>query len=210
MKPGGECAISDGNNLAHLKTRLDLIELYNAWENGPYSKEFKDNCYRLTREGIIRKNFPALDEDQVKYLAANTSGLFDEGLLESVRAFVNGEAFVERPYRPGICPTNPRQGVIMEGGFFPDQVERALMLQGFDAAQLYKGKVVTDVTDRGRTKNFVIRGVKLPEDVAALQAYAERDHANRYDQLKIESAANEQKVAEKLGVVKRLFRKAVG
>jgi hypothetical protein len=69
---------------------------------------------------------------------------------------------------------------MMERGFFPEEVERALVLHGIDAVQVDRGKAIGGPSDRGRTKNFTIRGTKLAEDVQTLLEYAKADHARHY------------------------------
>jgi hypothetical protein len=53
-----------------------------------------------------------------------------------VDRYVVGQDFVARPYRRGDCPTNPSDGgVVMEFGFYPQQVEMALAMYGVRAHQ---------------------------------------------------------------------------
>jgi hypothetical protein len=129
------------------------------------------------RERLIARHFPALDPSQLAYLAAATSGLWGQQVVDAVRRYVQGGSFVERRYHPGSCPTHPEYGVVMERGFFPDQVERSLVTWGFEAVQVHRNRPIRREADRGRSKNFTIRGTKLPEAIDALQAHARTVHA---------------------------------
>jgi hypothetical protein len=135
-------------------------------------------------------------------------------LRAAVEAYLNGTGFIERRYRPGICPTQPLTGVMMERGFFPEEVERALVVQGFDAVQLLKGRPITGPEDRGRTKNFTIRGIKLAEDLPTLIAHAKADHARRYPPSAVPGAqasggtAEPRPIAKSNGGARRFLKRA--
>lgn len=168
LRTGGEIVISDGNNWAHEQTRLDLLEWYELWERGT-SKEFGTSNYETKRRKIIASHFKDLDDQAINYLAECTSGLWGQQIIDAVARYLAGTKFIERRYRAGTCPVQPSQGVVMERGFDPLQVIMALEFSGFDAVQLLQGKPLTDMARRGETKNFTIRGTKLPESVKLLQ-----------------------------------------
>lgn len=181
LKPGGEVLISDGNNLAHLPTRLKLIKHYELCENGPMPNEPDAPCFRDVRAELIREGFPAMDADRVAYLARNTSGLWGDRLTDAVERFLSGGIFVERPYRPGTCPTRPRTGVVEERGFFPEEIERSFARQGVEAIQVRKGKPVTTPEGRAKSTNFTILGTKLAETISAVQGQAQAEDARWYN-----------------------------
>lgn len=171
LKAGGEIFVSDGNNLSHVQTWVDLIEWYELWEKG-VSKEFEGNNYLSRRKKAIADAFPGMDPQNVDHVAENTSGLFGEALRTAVRRFAEGGAFVERPYLVGTSPTHPVSGVVMERGFFPAQIELSLKSYGIAAEQICRGRPVRDEVERGLTKNFTVRGRKLPSVRDRLQLFA--------------------------------------
>lgn len=142
LRVGGYILISDGNNLANAACRQALPPLYQAWENGPAGtktdRDMVNESFEERRRKIIREHHPHLSADRVEYLAVNTSGLFGRQLLRVIEDYVEGRAFVERPYRQGLVPTNPNSsGVVMERGFYPQQVEMALQSYGIEAHQIF-------------------------------------------------------------------------
>lgn len=170
LKPNGQLVISDGNNWMHLQTRLDLLEWYSLWESGT-SKEFGDANYIKRRTAMIAKEFPDLKDEDLAHVAKNTSGLWGEEIIDAVRRFKEGN-FVERPHRPGVYPTHPTHGVVMERAFDPVQVIRALETYGLKGNQVLRGKEIADFSKIGETKNFTIRATKLPETIEDLQDHA--------------------------------------
>lgn len=174
LKVGGEIVISDGNNLSHEQTWTDLVEWYELWEHGS-SKEFGDGNYLKRRQGeVARLAGSRLSESEVEYVALNTSGMFGERLHKTVAQYVRTRSLIERPYQPGISPTHPELGVMMERGFFPAQVELALKTYGIDAVQLKGSHPVKSELDRGWSKNFTIRGRKIEPTVETLKAFVGR------------------------------------
>lgn len=142
LKPGGTVLISDGNNRANAGCVSDLHQLYIAWENGPVGtntgRDVVDTVYRDFRRHMIAVHNPELTGEVLDYLADNTSGLFGDRLLIEVGKYLRKEGWVERAYRPGICPTHPGSGgVVMERAFHPVQVELALAEVGIQAIQVY-------------------------------------------------------------------------
>lgn len=141
LKPGGVLLISDGNNWANRECRADLLQVYDAWENGPAGRstgrDVVTQPYCELRLALIAQLRPDLDAKTQRYLAATTFGLFGKRLEKVVMAYRPGEKFVERRYRPGIAPTNPEAGgFVMERAFHPRQVELELETLGLEARQL--------------------------------------------------------------------------
>ncbi len=179
LKVGGQLVISDGNNFFHYNTRADLIDWYTLWESGS-SKEFGESNYTKQRTVMIRRAFKErrLPPETIDYYARNTAGLFGERLIETVRRGIEDEGFTERPHRPGMPPIHPGYGVAMERAFYPLQVEMSLRTYGLRTEQLIgvsKPRTLRNEEERGKTKNFVIRGTKLPEDHEALKQFARED-----------------------------------
>ena len=138
LRPKGQVLISDGNNIANLDCALDLVQVYDAWENGPEGRntgrDVVDGAFINLRKEIIRNRHPSLPPDRVDYLATNTSGLFGDYFSAVIDRFVATGELVERPYRRGLCPTNPAaSGVVMEWGFRPEAVVLALAAYGLAA-----------------------------------------------------------------------------
>jgi SAM-dependent methyltransferase len=141
LRRGGQLLISDGNNIANADCARDLIEVYDAWENGPEGRntgrDVVDGAFINLRKKIIRERHPSLPGERIDYLAANTSGLFGDYLAEVIERFVATGELVERPYCRGICPTNPMaSGVVMEWGFRPEAVVMALAGYGLAAREV--------------------------------------------------------------------------
>lgn len=141
LRPGGYVLISDGNNIANADCRLDLVNVYDAWENGPAGRktgrDVVEEPFIDIRGRIIRERLPSLSAEKIDYLARNTAGLFGDHFLQVVDRYAAGGEFTERPYRRGICPTNPLDGgTVMEFGFHPRQVELELAVFGIDARQV--------------------------------------------------------------------------
>jgi SAM-dependent methyltransferase len=141
LRIGGYVLISDGNNIANAECRNDLIDVYDAWENGPdgrkTGRDVVEDCFLDLRRRRIRSWYPDLAADRLEYAALNTSGLFGDYFRKTVDRYVSGQEFIARPYRRGDCPTNPSdEGAVMEFGFYPQQVEMALAMYGIHAYQV--------------------------------------------------------------------------
>lgn len=141
LKPGGQVMVSDGNNIANDDCRRDLFNLYDAWENGPAGRntgrDVVNEPFLEIRRRMIRERHPDLSAERIDYLARNTSGLFGDYFRAIIDRYVATGLLTERPYRPGACPTNPSDGgMVMEFGFYPQQVEMALRTYGVEAHQL--------------------------------------------------------------------------
>lgn len=142
LRPGGVVLISDGNNFANLKYKEEFTKFWDSWENGPdgvaTDRDVVGECYVGRRRRIIRAQAPELKEDQVEYLALNTSGLFGPGLSAEVERYRRGEEFIARPYVQGMVPVNPSaSGVLIERGFIPQQVITSLDEFGIEGRQVY-------------------------------------------------------------------------
>jgi SAM-dependent methyltransferase len=138
LVPGGYVLISDGNNIANAECRRDLVDVYDAWENGPTGRktgrDVVDDAFIELRRHLVHERHPTLAAEKVEYLARNTSGLFGDYFTTVVDRYVAGGEFIERPYRHGICPTNPRDGgTVMEFGYHPKHIEMMLAAYGIRA-----------------------------------------------------------------------------
>jgi hypothetical protein len=170
LKLDGMLVLADGNNLAHANYFKDrLVELYDKWENGPDGDASEDSviaeCFKTRRKNIICEGFPVFNAQQLEYLAANTSGLFGDILLEVVNNYVRTGELIRRPYRRGICPTNPiASGVVMEKGLFVDEILLSLSIYGFSSVyvqrELHKQKVNQD-NSFVENSWFTIAGIKV-------------------------------------------------
>ena len=141
LRPGGWVLVSDGNNLASLSCRKALLDVYDAWENGPPGRQTDRDVvtrpFVEIRHALLADWLPELPAERLEHLARNTSGLFGEELRAVGERYAKTGQLVERPYRRGQCPTNPLPaGVVMERGFYPEQVVLALRALGFDAREL--------------------------------------------------------------------------
>ena len=154
LKVGGTVLIADGNNRANASCVADLNQLFMAWEKGPTGtntgRDIVDAPYLNLRKQIITSLHPQLTGNELNYLAENTSGLFGERLEIEVSKYMRGEGWVPRPYRPGVCPTNPGPGgVVMERAFHPIQVELTLAEFGIQARQVYPRSKIDRASIRG-------------------------------------------------------------
>ncbi|MDH7499439.1 MAG: class I SAM-dependent methyltransferase [candidate division NC10 bacterium] len=141
LRVDGILLISDGNNIAHPYARQTLPDLYEKWEKGPEgARTDRDQVIRpfVTRRAeIIRQRHPELTDDQVNDLARNTSGLFGDFLDRTIDHYALTGELIRRPYRRGICPTNPSSsGAVMERGLHPAYLEMALAEYGLEARQI--------------------------------------------------------------------------
>ena len=160
LRPGGWLLISDGNNLASPSCREALVDVYDAWENGPAGRRTdRDVVHRPfveIRRELIEAWHPDLSQERTAYLARNTSGLFGDDLRRVAEAYVGGGRWVERPYRRGQCPTNPLPaGVVMERGFYPEQVALTLRALGMEARELSDRLRTRPVGWRARARDAV-------------------------------------------------------
>ena len=142
LRVGGHVLISDGNNIANAECRNDLINVYDAWENGPVGRktgrDVVDEPFLELRRRLIHSWHPEMTEDRVEYAALNTSGLFGDYFRPVIDRYAAGREFIARPYRRGDCPTNPTDGgCVMEFGFFPQHVEMTLDAYGIRARQVF-------------------------------------------------------------------------
>ena len=136
LKTGGILFISDGNNLSYPGYKEKLLAFYEAWENGPdgtkTDRDVVEKCYLSRRKKIIEHKYPELDKDRVEYLAKNTSGLWGDYLLKTIDHYVTSGELIRRPYRKGVCPTNPgSSGVVIEKSFYPQHILYILNECGF-------------------------------------------------------------------------------
>ncbi len=174
IRPGGEIVISDGNNLANLKTQNDLIDWYALWESGE-SKEFGASNYRKLRRNFISKNRINITSTDLDHISNITSGMWGNDLLNFVDNYLDNRGNVtQREYQAGIVPVHPVYGVVMERGFYPIAVEISLRLCGFDTVQTLRGKAITNNTQRGETKNFTILGKRIENDQVSVKKLAEK------------------------------------
>jgi len=107
-----------------------------VWENGPdgvrTDRDIVNKCYSSRRKDIIREKHSLLNENQVDFIAHNTSGLWGHYFEEVIERYVRSGELIRRPYRKGICPTNPStSGVVIEKAFYPQQLEFLLQEYGF-------------------------------------------------------------------------------
>ena len=119
-----------------------------------------------------------MKQEELEYYARNTAGLHGSRLIETVRRALDEGGFIERPQRPGIPPIHPTYGVAMERAFYPLQVEMSPCTYGLRTEQLIgagKPRPIRGEEERGKTKNFVVRAVKLPEDREAIKEFAYTD-----------------------------------
>jgi SAM-dependent methyltransferase len=161
LRPGGVVVISDGNNWANAEARQDLRNVWEAWEHGPAGRntgrDIVSESYLELRRQVVRARHPTLPEDRVDYVARNTFGLFAGLLDEVIDEYVRTGKLVERPFRPGLFPTNPREsGVVMERAFHPVQVELALAGYGIRARQVIETPRVDRSDLKGRLLNVYL------------------------------------------------------
>ena len=117
--------------MSNRRRRKRLASIFEGWENGPdgiqVGEDTVTESYLTRRKRVIASRHSCLDPAQVDFLAQNTSGLFGEVLLSVIDSYQKTGEMIRRPYRPGVCPTNPGDsGVVMERGFYPLQVKMAL------------------------------------------------------------------------------------
>ncbi len=160
LKMDGILFISDGNNIAHHDPQQILPDLYEKWENGPEgARTDRDTVIKpfvIRRAEIIRKRHPQLTAPQMEYLAQNTSGLFGDFLEKVIDEYVQTGELVRRPYRRGICPTNPSPaGAVMERGLHPALLEMALAEYGLEAQQISPTPSSERAGMVGRLKDFL-------------------------------------------------------
>ena len=140
LKTGGKLIISDGNNIANAECRADLLKNYTEWERGKpghdTGRDVIEVSYEERRRRLIGARHPNLAAEKVDYLARNTSGLYGDYFFEIVDRFVATGDLIERPFRPGTCPTHPVDGAVMEFGFDPRLVELQLADYGIEAHQI--------------------------------------------------------------------------
>lgn len=161
LKPGGQVLISDGNNIANPACRTALVELYDAWENGPSGRQTDRDTVTTSflerRRRIISARQPGLGTEKAEHLARNTAGLFGATLERVIDGYAATGELVERPYRRGVFPTSPGPGgEVMERGFHPRQVEMSLAEYGIRARQILPAPpqvVLTGV--RGTTRSII-------------------------------------------------------
>lgn len=132
----GVLFISDGNNLGHRRYFEErLMPLYDAIENGPDGIRAGDvvvqACFLNQRKQFVRSRYPAMAIDHIELLAANTSGLYGDNLIDVIDHFVTTGELIRRPFRRGIAPAYPDSGQVEERGFYPEQVVFDLMGYGF-------------------------------------------------------------------------------
>ena len=86
----------------------------------------------------VRAQATELKEDQIEYLALNTSGLFGKDLSTEVERYRRGDELIARPYVQGMVPVNPApSGVLIELGFTPQQDIASLDEFGIEGRQVF-------------------------------------------------------------------------
>ena len=141
LRPGGVVIVSDGNNAANAECRRDLVDVWDAWENGPAGRrtgrDVVTKPFVERRREIIAARLPQLSAEAADRLAHGTFGLFGEFLDEVLDRYAKTGVLIERRYRPGLVPTSPGPGgAVMERSFHPVQVEFDLARWGIRAAQV--------------------------------------------------------------------------
>jgi SAM-dependent methyltransferase len=143
LKKGGLLYISDSNNLESPGQLSKLIELWERCENETSGSQSKmhhwGNCFHTLRKNLIAERYPELSEENLDFLAHNTSGLFGASLMKEVDLYIKTGELIRRPYRRGICPTHPgKSGVLLEMGFLPIEVELKLRKCGFRSERIFE------------------------------------------------------------------------
>lgn len=184
LRPSGKILIQDGNNGANLEVQVALPVLWNQWENGPDNthtdRDFVNKCFLNRRKDIIKTEFPnTFTDEEVIFLAENTSGLWGQYFIETIREYQNSKRITLRPYRYGTVPTNPYLGgYVMERSFKPSKVILDLEEHGIKAKYLRPGLIkivkkiikdllrgkkfdsVFDLSGHGYNHGFIIIGRK--------------------------------------------------
>ncbi len=157
VKDDGAVLVSDGNNLrCPGYFEQNLVPFYEAYENGPdgtkTDRDTVERCFVNLRADIISGRYPNMDEDKIRYLATNTSGLFGDFFMQTIEKYVSEGELVERPYRKGVCPTNPTKGgAVIERGFYPEEVRMGLGRYGFECSRV----TVKPVEPAGKDRNII-------------------------------------------------------
>jgi SAM-dependent methyltransferase len=143
LRRGGMILISDGNNAMNEENRRCLPDLYAKWENGPAGartdRDVVTTPFLEQRRRLIASRHPSLSASAIEYAALNTSGLFGDWFLRVVDEYAKTGVLVRRPYRPGMCPTNPIGGYVMERAFDPLHLMHVLSEYGFRAEPIIDG-----------------------------------------------------------------------
>lgn len=157
LSRGGVVFISDSKNRESRNIGPKLTDFYRAWERGPNGTktcwDVVENCYAGKRREILTKEFPDADPAKLDWFAANSTGYFGAEFREAARSFLSGGTFTARPYRDGLCPTNPGDaGVVMERAFRPIHLIMDLEHYGLAGTDLGTGAA-------GNTRGFRYRMV---------------------------------------------------
>ena len=135
LRPGGIVYISDENNDLFLPSRLKSRRAWKVSEIGPvpeniakYGRNVDKLCFLDARMEIIKRAFPLIDEEKVKYLSKKTQGLYGDILVRACEEFIaTGKYCAEAsfPYR------NPYTGEFPELGISPFKLAKELRIRGF-------------------------------------------------------------------------------
>lgn len=137
LSQDGYLLISDGNNLACPKIRERLEKMYPVWENGPFDATEGASPFVELRKSTINEWFPDLSESRVEELALKTSGLYGEYFRERVERMLGDPEIQGRTYQPGQVPVHPESGIVMERGFYPQEIYWFLRAMNFEVRYLF-------------------------------------------------------------------------
>ena len=117
LKPGGTLFISDCNNGANPWQVVESLRLWSRFEKGPpgvIGRNKVETPMRVLRERMIREYAPNLANEQVHQLVVGTFGYRASEIHAATDRYRATGQLPTSYYRPGVVPTWPDRGYVIE------------------------------------------------------------------------------------------------
>lgn len=133
LKPGGMLYVHDGNNLLNIPDfwKRRKIQKIAEFEG---SKEIGVSIpYIKLREDMIKKEFPEISQEKLKFLSHETKGLWGEEIYSAVKSYIK-KGSIENDHKSNF--RNPITGEFSERPFNPYSLASKLRNFGFSNTQV--------------------------------------------------------------------------
>ena len=144
LRRGGVLYLSDGNNARSWRRRRQNYRIWERFDQGPptrgeetvYSHRI-DTPYVALRQQIALRAIPSLSKTEAQRIAERAFRFTEAEVGEAARRYAASGELPTSPFRRGVCPIDPVQGMYIEQLIDPVEVRRNLSGAGCD--EIYCG-----------------------------------------------------------------------